>query len=227
MCFLVLVSQGWTSVSDGSGSGRRSVLFGSGGRHYRAHPPLHPGSCSQHLQCHADEPQLCSANTSAVQLAAPLQVKMEKLKHGQRADLKSSEKCNHAIIVLLLVSLRTFAESTPSVLKKTSEWERQGVTPWDVTWLLSDSSGEVLPSLKLLPVPPGSRVSAQTKKRWRRDGWSPMMPPAYQSRSSEQHGASCCHPKPPNYRHNRSTWSEIWTSDVKFGFTIEWRRRWC
>lgn len=119
ICFLVSVSQGWSPVSDRSGSGRRSVLSGSGGRHHRAHPPLHPGSCSQHLQRHADEPQLCSADTGAVQLAAPPpQVKI-KSKNAFKQLIKSPVK--NATIPLLLVALRTVTESTPSNLKKNSD----------------------------------------------------------------------------------------------------------
>lgn len=130
ICFLVSVSQGWTPVSDRSGCGRRSLLSGSGGCHHRAHPPLHPGSCSQHLQCHADEPQLCSSNTCAAQLAAPpRQVRIQSDMHSENG-LKPSEKWDHTVTVLLLVALRTFADSTPSVLKKTSEWEWEGVSLW-------------------------------------------------------------------------------------------------
>lgn len=130
ICFLVSVSQGWTPVSDRSGGGRRSLLSGSGGRHHRAHPPLHPGSCSQHLQCHADEPQLCSSNACAAQLAAPPhQVRIQSDMHSENG-WKRSEKWDHTVTVLLLVALRTFADSTPSVPKKTSEWEREGVSLW-------------------------------------------------------------------------------------------------
>lgn len=63
--------QGRSPVPDRSGSGRRRVLPGSRGRHHRAHSPLHPCSCSQHLQRHADEPQLSRPHTRAAQLAAP------------------------------------------------------------------------------------------------------------------------------------------------------------
>lgn len=69
--FLVSLSQGWTPVSNRSSSGRWSVLSGSGGRHHRAHPPLHPGGGSQHLQCHVNEPQFRSAHTGAIDLASP------------------------------------------------------------------------------------------------------------------------------------------------------------
>lgn len=121
VCFLVSVSQGRTPVSDRSGGGRRGVLSGSGGRHHWAYPPLYFGSCSQHLQCHADEPQLCSCNTCAAQLAAPPpQVRIQSEVHS-KSGLKSSENSNHTATVLLLVAVRTFTDSTPSVLKKTSE----------------------------------------------------------------------------------------------------------
>lgn len=65
------VSQRWTPVPDRSGGGGRSVLSGAGGRHHRAHPALHPGGCSQHLQRHADEPQLGDADACADRLADP------------------------------------------------------------------------------------------------------------------------------------------------------------
>lgn len=63
-------SQGRTPVPDGSGGGRRRLLPGSRGGHHRADPPLHPCSCSQHLQRHADEPQLSRPHARAAQLAA-------------------------------------------------------------------------------------------------------------------------------------------------------------
>lgn len=70
-CLLSSLSQGRPPVPDGPGGGRRGLLPGSGGGHHRAHSPLHPGGCSQHLQRHADEPQLSRPHTRAAQLAAP------------------------------------------------------------------------------------------------------------------------------------------------------------
>lgn len=64
-------SQGGSPLPDGSGRGRRRVLPGSGGRHHRAYSALHPGGRGQHLQRHADEPQLGSPHPRAAQLAAP------------------------------------------------------------------------------------------------------------------------------------------------------------
>lgn len=64
------LSQGRSPVPDWSGGGRRRVLPGSRGRYHRADSPLHPCSCSQHLQRHADEPQLSHPHTRAAQLAA-------------------------------------------------------------------------------------------------------------------------------------------------------------
>lgn len=95
--FFVSVPQGWTSVSDRSGSGRWSLLSGSGGGHHRAHSPLHPGGGSQHLQCHADEPQLCTANTGAVNLASsPHQVKPTPEIH---ADSKFTGNSKHTVVI--------------------------------------------------------------------------------------------------------------------------------
>lgn len=65
------LSQGGSPVPDGPGGGRRGLLPGSGGGHHWAYSPLHLGGCSQHLQRHADEPQLSRPHTRTAQLAAP------------------------------------------------------------------------------------------------------------------------------------------------------------
>ena len=55
-----------------------------------------------------------------------------------------------AVTVLSLVTFRTFNESTPSILKVTREWEREGVSLWNApNWLIPQ--GEVLPHPEALP----------------------------------------------------------------------------
>lgn len=122
--------QGWTPLSNRSGSGGWSILSGSGGSHHRAHPPLHPGGGSQHLQRHADEPQLCGGHTGAVQLAcAPQQVNTSIKKNTQAAGkIFNKMPTNSIIILFFFVTCRTFTDSTPSVVKKTSEWKQEDVS---------------------------------------------------------------------------------------------------
>jgi len=155
ICVVVSVSQGWTPVSHGSGRGRWSILSGSGGRHHRAHSALHPGGGSQHLQRHADEPQLCSAHTGARQLAnQPDQVGVPIWTHSKSGS-KSEDACNQ-LHLLLPVALRTIIDSTPTVLK---EWVRAGGCVLAECHLASYwlfPHGEALPSLKPDPAPPGS-----------------------------------------------------------------------
>lgn len=86
------LSQRWTPVSHRPGGGRRSVLSGSGGGHYWAHPPLHPSGGSQHLQRHADEPKLCIAHTSAAKLACP----PHEVRHKEQLIGSSKKKKKNA-----------------------------------------------------------------------------------------------------------------------------------
>lgn len=65
------MTQGRTPVPDRPGRGRRRLLSGSGGRHHRAHPAVHPGGGGQHLQRHVDEPQFRSPDACAAQLVCP------------------------------------------------------------------------------------------------------------------------------------------------------------
>lgn len=172
---LVSMPQGWTSISDRSGSGRRSLLPGSGGRHHRAHPALHPGSCSQHLQCHADEPQLCSGHTGAVQLAAPpCQVKIRSETHS-----KSWSNLQKNVTILYHYSLSL---SGPSQTPPQQSWrgpvsESERVCPCGTSpgFLLADSSGGSAPlswssSLRR----PALQESAPTEKGRRLNGWSQL-----------------------------------------------------
>lgn len=158
------VSQGWTPVFDRFGSGRWSILSGSGRRHYRAHPPLHPGSCSQHLQCYADEPQLCSANTGAVQLAAPpTQVKTKNV-ITFRAHW-ASEKCNHTIIACHCQDIRRLHPLCP----EEDQWVRSRGCPYGMSlcFLLADSLGGSAP---LTEAPPYAAWLYRSRPRPRRDG---------------------------------------------------------
>ncbi|CAG11939.1 unnamed protein product [Tetraodon nigroviridis] len=72
-------------LPDGARRGWRRVLPGPGGRHHRADSPLHPGRCSQHLQRHADEPQLRCPHARAAHLAAPPHQVLRRI-HPRRTE---------------------------------------------------------------------------------------------------------------------------------------------
>lgn len=144
--FFVFVSQGWTPVSDRSGGGRRSILSGSGGRHHWAHPPLYPGSCSQHLQCHADEPQLCRADTGAVQLAAPPpQVKNRSEIRELIWNLQEKKTYNRSCL-----SLSGPSQTPPPLSWRRPVSDRARGCVLVERFLLADSSGKYPSSLRRL-----------------------------------------------------------------------------
>ncbi len=149
LCWSVplFLCQGWAPIPDRSGGGRRSVLSGSGGRHHRANPPLHPGSCSQHLQCHADEPQLCSADTGAVQLAGPPHQVKKNLKRIQRADENLTKMQPN--IPSSCLSFSGPSQTPPPLFWRRPVSESKRVCPCGTSpgFQLAHSSGDVRPSL--------------------------------------------------------------------------------